>query len=376
MSKRGRFFLVITCLLAALLVIGGCSKSQEVVKESEITVKTAPVQVQNLTKNVRYTGVVRGKNEVYLIPKVAARVTGLYVQPGDQVKAGQTLITLDDTDFVAGVKQAEAGLAMAQAGFRNNELQAQSARDDYERAQSLHAAGAYSDQQLEMARLKYESLTTGSAQASVDAAEAALLAARTALNKCNITSPIDGIVGSVGLSLGDTASPSSPAAIVSDTAQLEAEVMVSESEVGYIQKGSQVDVYVNAVQEQAFTGQVESISTVADPSKHNYAVKVALPNVDRRIRSGMFAELKIGTMSKQNIVAIPVSGVIPKGGRNIVYIVDQDGRARPLEVVTGIKNDQYIEIVSGLTTGQEVIVKGNTLVSDGTLVRVVPGEAQ
>jgi RND family efflux transporter MFP subunit len=265
---------------------------------------------------------------------------------------------------------------MAQAGLRSNDLQAASAQADYERAQSLHAAGALSDQQLELARLKYESLATGSAQAGVDQAEAALLAASTALDKCTITSPIDGVVGSIGLSLGDTANPSAPAAIVSDTAELEVEVMVSESEVSYIQKGSTVEVNINAVQEQAFTGQVESIATVADPIKHNYAVKVALPNADGRIKSGMFAELNIDTMSKQNIIAIPVGGVIPKGGRDIVYIVDQDNRAREAEVKTGIKNDQDIEIISGLQAGQEVIVKGNTLVSDGTLVRVVPGGTQ
>ena len=376
MNRRGVYFFVIVCLLTTLLAVSGCSKGQEVVKESEITVNTIPAKAQDLAKSVRYTGIIRGQNEVYLMPKVAARVTGIYVQAGDQVKAGQTLITLDNTDFIAGVKQAEAGVAMAQAGLRSNELQVESARADYERAQSLHAAGAFSNQQLELARLKYESLTTGSAQASLDQAQGALLAAQTALGKCILTSPIDGVVGSIGLSLGDTASPAAPAAIVSDTAQLQVEVMVSESEVSYIQKGSEVNVNINAVQEQAFKGQVESIASVADPTKRNFTVKVALPNPDGRIKSGMFAELKIDTFSKKNIIAIPVGGVIPKGGREIVFIVDQDNRAREGEVKTGIKNDQYIEIISGLQAGQEVIVKGNTLVSDGTLVRVVPGGAQ
>lgn len=376
MNRRGRYFFVMICLLITLLAVSGCGKSQEVVKESEITVNTIPARAQDLAKSVRYTGIIRGQNEVYLMPKTAARVTGIYVQAGDQVKAGQTLITLDNTDFIAGVKQAEAMVAMAQAGLRSNELQAQSAQADYERSKSLHAAGAISDQQLELARLKYESLITGSAQASLDQAQGTLLAAQTALGKCVITSPIDGVVGSIGISLGDTANPAAPAAIVSDTSQLQVEVMVGESEVSYIQKGRGVDVNVNAVQEQAFKGQVESIASVADPSKHNYTVKVALLNTDGRIKSGMFAEIKIDTLSKPQVIAIPVGGVIPKGGRQIVFIVDQDNRAREGEVKTGIKDDQYIEIVSGLKAGQEVIVKGNTLVSDGTLVRVVPEGAQ
>ena len=68
-----------------------------------------------------------------------------------------------------------------------------------------------------------------------------------------------------------------------------------------------------------------------------------------RIKSGMFAELNIDTLSKQNIIAIPVGGVIPKGGREIVFVVDQDNRARETEVKTGIKNDQYIEIIIRFT---------------------------
>ena len=363
-------------LLVALLAVSGCNKTTEVVKESELTINTAPVQVQDLTKRVSYSGIVRGQNEVYLMPKAAARVTGIYAQPGDYVKAGQTLITLDNTDFIAGVKQAEAGVALAQAGLRNNELQVESAQADFTRAQSLHEAGAISAQQLELARLKYESLTAGSAQAAVAQAEAGLQAARTALDKCVISSPINGVLGSIGLSLGDSANPAVAAAIVSDTTALEIEVMVSELEVSYVQKGSEVDVQVQAVQEEMFKGQVASIASVADPAKHNYVVKVALPNPDGRIKSGMFAELKVDTISKNGVTAVPLSGVIPKGGREIVFVVDQDSRAREVEVKTGIKNDSYVEIISGLTPGQEIIVKGNTLVSEGTLVKVVAGEAQ
>lgn len=376
MNRRKWYLVLVIALLMALLAVSGCNKTTEVVKESELTINTAPVQVQDLTKRVSYSGVVRGQNEVYLMPKVAARVTGIYAQPGDYVKAGQTLITLDNTDFLAGVQQAEAGVALAQAGLRNNELQVESARADFARAQSLHEAGAISAQQLELARLKYESLTAGSAQASVAQAEAGLQAARTALDKCVISSPINGVVGSIGLSLGDSANPAVAAAIVSDTTALEIEVMVSEAEVSYIQKDSEVDVQVQAVQEEMFKGQVASIATVADPAKHNYVVKIALPNPDGRIKSGMFAELKVNTISKNGVTAIPLSGVIPKGGREIVFVVDQDSRAREVEVKTGIKNDSYIEIISGLTPGQEIIVKGNTLVSEGTLVKVVAGEAQ
>lgn len=373
MELGKRHLTLVTVLMMAVLLLSGCSQSEEVVKESAITVNTAPAQIRDLAKSVLYTGTVRGQNEVYLMPKVLARVTGIHAQPGDTVRAGQTLITLDNTDFIAGVKQAEALLALAQAGLQSNQIQAENARLNYERIQALHEAGAVSDQQLEASRAAYEALIAGSAEASVAQAEAGLMAARNALNNCIITSPINGVVGTISLSLGDTANPSAVAAIVSNTSQLEVEVMVSETEVSHIQKGSQVDVVVRAVRDEPFLGEVKSISTVADPVKRNYPVKVSLPNTEGQIKSGMFAELTIDTMSKQGILTVPVGAVIPKGGQDIVYLVDGESRAQVAEVTTGIKNDQYIEIVSGLTAGQEVIVKGNTLVSDGTLVRVVGG---
>ncbi len=373
MELGKRHLTLVTVLMMAVLLLSGCSQSEEVVKESAITVNTAPAQIRDLAKSVLYTGTVRGQNEVYLMPKVLARVTGIHAQPGDTVRAGQTLITLDNTDFIAGVKQAEALLALAQAGLQSNQIQAENARLNYERIQALHEAGAVSDQQLEASRAAYEALIAGSAEASVAQAEAGLMAARNTLNNCIITSPINGVVGTISLSLGDTANPSAVAAIVSNTSQLEVEVMVSETEVSHIQKGSQVDVVVRAVRDEPFLGEVKSISTVADPVKRNYPVKVSLPNTEGQIKSGMFAELTIDTMSRQGILTVPVGAVIPKGGQDIVYLVDGESRAQVAEVTTGIKNDQYIEIVSGLTAGQEVIVKGNTLVSDGTLVRVVGG---
>ncbi|MDD4776018.1 MAG: efflux RND transporter periplasmic adaptor subunit, partial [Syntrophomonas sp.] len=325
---------LIIALMIAALALSGCSKSEEVVKETAITVNTAPAQVQDLAKSVLYTGPVRGQNEVYLMPKISARVTGIHARPGDAVKAGQRLITLDNTDFIAGIRQAEALLALAQAGLQSNQVQAENARLNYERIQALHQAGAVSDQQLEASRAAYEALAAGSAEASVAQAEAGLMAARNNLDKCVITAPINGVVGSINLSLGDTANPAAVAAIVSNTAQLEVEIMVSESEVSYVEKGSQVEVVIRAVQEQPFIGQVESIATVADPVKRNYAVKVSLPNSGGIIKSGMFAELTVNAMSKPEVLTVPVGAVLPKGGRDIVYVVDQDSRAQVVEVET------------------------------------------
>ncbi|MGI6413299.1 MAG: efflux RND transporter periplasmic adaptor subunit [Syntrophomonadaceae bacterium] len=353
--------LVLVALMVALSIMTGCGSQTDTSTETEISVNTARAEVRDIVKGSRYSGTVRSTNEVYIMPKIPARVTAVYLKPGDVVKKGQTILALDNKDVQAAVMQA-------QAAKRAADVQYEAAASNYERVSKLHEAGAISAQQLESAKSGLDS-----ARAGRDQAQAALVQAQNQLDNCTITSPIDGVVGSINLSLGETANPQSPAAIVGDPLHMEVEVMVSESEISYIKEGSEAEVLIKAARELPFKGRVENVSTVADPFTRNFAVKVALGNEEGLIKSGMFAEVTIPTISRQNVVCVPRSAVVASGARTVVYTVDDEKRAREKEVVIGIENSDYVEIVSGLSSGEEVITKGNTLVRDGTLVRIITG---
>lgn len=376
MKRVKRLLCVLLALVLFLSLLSGCGKEKEVVKETELSVSTIKAEKRNVAQAVKYPGTVRGINEVYIMPKVSARVTAIHVKSGDRVSAGQTILTLDSSDYEAGIRQAEAGIAIAEASKRTNDIRLEDAQLNYERTQKLFAAGAASQQQLEAAQSAVDMLETGSIEAALEQAQAGLMLAQNQLSHCTITSPINGVVGSVNLSLGDTASPSSPAATVSDTSRLEIETLVSESEVSYIQTGAVVDVLVKAAGEKPFKGKVDSVSSVPDPMKRNYTVKVVLDNPDNKIKSGMFAEVLISTVSKNDVIAVPLAAVIPRSGRQIIYTVDSKNRAREIDVETGLRDNNYVEIVSGLKAGEQVIIKGNTLVNNGTLVKVVSGGAK
>lgn len=372
-KSRSLWFTLLILVMVFSLMLSGCGKKQEVVKETELGVNVATAASREIAQSEQYAGIVRGKNEVAIMPKAAARVTSILVKPGDYVTQGQTLVTLDSSDYEAGVRQAEAGLAMAEAGKRANDVQLENARANYERIKKLHEAGAMSDKDLDMARGSYEALTAGTAEAGIAQAQAGLMQAQTQLNHCIITSPINGTVGSINVSLGDTPSMQSPVAVVSDTSQLEIEVMVSESDISYITSGSEVDVHIKAAGDDAFKGVVESISSVPDTVKRSYAVKVSLPNDEKKIKSGMFAEVSAATQKKSGVICVPRNAVVPKGARTVVYTIDKEKRAQEVEVTTGISNEKYIEITKGLKKGEKVITKGSTLVNEGTLVRVITG---
>ncbi|NLO20713.1 MAG: efflux RND transporter periplasmic adaptor subunit [Syntrophomonadaceae bacterium] len=365
--------LMLVITMISTLSLGGCGKTEEKVQESELTVKVAKAQIRAIAKTSQYSGSIRGINEVNVMPKAVARVTSINVKPGDNVKKDQVLITLDSSDYQAGIRQAEAALAMAEAGKRANDVQKTAAQANYERILMLHEGGGVSDSQLEAAKAQYDALNSGSAEAAVEQARAALQQATNNIGNCTISAPISGVVGSIGLSMGEMASMQSPAAIISDTSRLEVEVQVSESEISYVQEGSEVEVRVGAVREDPFKGIVDSVSVAADPSSKNYKVKITLDNPDRMIKSGMFAQVALSTVAEPQALCVPRNAVIPKGSLSVVYIVDEDSRARMQEVETGIENSKYIQISKGLKEGQEVIEKGNTLVSDGSKVRVVAG---
>jgi len=361
-------------LLTAALAISGCGKEVHTTAESQITVVTAKAQIMDIAKNVSYSGFVRGKNEVKVLSEIQARVTGILVQPGQAVRAGQLLITLDDSNYQAAVAQAQAALQQAEAAKAANDINIETARKNLERVQKLHESGAASTQDLERAQDALSLLTTGSAEAAVDMARAALKQAQDNLAKCYIKAPIDGIVGNIAVSLGDYAMMNSPVITITDSRELEIEIMVGESEIGYIKQGGEAQVMIKAAAEEPFKGVITQIATVADQDKRNYAVKINLNNPDNLIKSGMFAQVSLDTVSKQGVLCVPINAVIPRGEKQVVYVCDSESRAHEIEVETGLSSSTHVEIVKGLSEGQEVIVKGNTLLNEGALVRVVSGE--
>lgn len=371
--KSNRLYVLLVVLLSLSLLLIGCGKEKETVKESEIGVNVAKAEVSTITRNVKYSGTVRAQNETYIMPKAAARVTAIYVKPGDQVSAGQTLLTLDSSDYEAMVQQAQAGVAMAEASKRANDAQAETARLSYERLKQMYESGAISEQQLDEARTRYEAMVAGTADAAVGQAQAALAQAQTQLGHCTLTSPINGIVGSVNLSLGDSSNPQAPAVVVTDPSRLEIEIMVSEADISYVKPGSEVGISIKAAGDKTFKGVVDSVSSVPHSVKRNYAVKITLDNKDNLIKSGMFAEVDLATTSKDGVICIPARALVPRGNETVVFTVDKDQRAREIKITTGITNEQKVEVVKGLQAGQQVITRGNTLVNEGTLVRVITG---
>lgn len=367
---RTRYRKVMTGLLVMLLLmVSGCGQKVQEEEQNVLNVETAVAKTMDITKYSSYSGKVKGSNEEEVMPQLPRRVTAVHIIEGQTVKKGQVIVSLDRSKLDAAVQQAEAALASARAAQAANEVSRQIALNDYNRVKQLHEVGAVSDQVLEAARAQYDALNTGAAEAGVAQAQAALNLAQQNLADCEITSPMDGIVGRVDVVVGDTTSTQSPVAVINNTADLEVEVKVSEEDISSVQAGTAVKVLIKAVSEKPLIGSVKSVASVADLVTRTYPVKVVLPNNSvSQVKSGMFAEVMLGTQHREGVIGIPMVAVLPKNGENIVYVVNKDKHAQAVIVQTGLNDGTYIQISKGLQVGQTVVTKGNTLIDESSLL--------
>lgn len=366
---------------AAVLVIvflhlglSGCgNKTEQEVVPDAITVDTTVVEHMDITKYTGYMGTIKGSNEVAVMPNLPHRVTAVYVTEGQAVQQGQVILSLDRSKLDAAVRQAEAAVASARAAQAANDVQKQTALENYNRMQQLHDAAAISDQALEAAKAQYDALNTGAAEAGVAQAQAALNMAQQNLADCEVTSPISGIVGRIDVAVGDTVNMQGPVAVVNNTDDLEVEVKVSEADVSKVFTGTAVQVQISAIGPEMLSGTIKSVASVADPLTRTYPVKISLPNNEAGVKSGMFARVMLGTQCRAGVIGIPMVAVLPKSGESVVYVVNEENSARAVVVQTGLNDGTYVEITSGLEAGQRVVTKGNTLIDENSVLNFVDG---
>ncbi len=277
------------------------------------------------------------------------------------------------------------------------------AQSNYENAKVLYNAGAMSKVDFDSAELQYnttksqvtqlesqlnqakqsyeitknntvaESQNTASigieqAQASAKTANLAVESARKNLEYVAPTAPISGVVSAKNAVVGQMISTGTVAYTVSNIDTVVASVSVSENIINDLQIGDTVNVKINSLG-QELQGTITEINPVADQTS-TYPIKIEIQNPDHEIKPGMFCEVEIVTDNTTNTITVPREAVLNNMGQQYVYIVE-NGVANSHEVETGVDNGESIEIVSGVTPGDKVIVEGQTYVTNGENVNIV-----
>ncbi len=343
-------FGIVFMFALSLLVLAACGKEVQTEEENAIAVEVDKAVVTDMEAAMVLSGTLTAKEDVSIIPKVSGTIAKVYVSVGDKVSKGQTLVALDKSDL-------QTQLAQAKSAYNE-------ASTNLQRMQNLYNEGAISLQQLESARGAVE-------RSGLDSAAAAVQMVRDQMNNMTITSPINGVVAAVNAQAGEMAGQQMPIVQVVNMNTVEVKTAVTEANINKISANKTVPVTVASAGNTVFNGKVESIAPAADAQTMTYPVVVTIPNAEHVLKPGMFAEIKLSTQKKAGVIAIPKVAI---SGIDVVYVV-RDNKATAVNIEKGIENDSFVEVLSGIAEGDVVVTKGQNLLYDGALVRIVEPQA-
>lgn len=325
--------------------------------EATATATAVPVDVfvaapRDLVETVRVAGTLRARHDADVIADVPGRVEAILADVGTAVTKGQPLARLESRDLALQVEQAEAALAMAEAGR-------DTAARDYTAAQAVAGVGGVTEGQLVAAKAR-----AASADAQVMQAKAALGLARERLADATLRSPFDGVVTRRATDVGRLVNPGVAAFAVQDLGALELVVAVDERTAARLQPGAAVTVVSDHAAEVP-PATIRTVSPSLDPQSRKAEIVVELAPAPGLLPNGTAtAVLVLGQRS--GAVSVPASAVLEGDEGAYVYVVD-GGVARRTPVRAGIRDGEWVE-ADGVPAGTSVVVAGQTFLTDGAAV--------
>jgi len=362
-------------LFLLLLLISGCSKGTSEAPENTdnkkpVPVETALCEIGTLGLEKTLSGKIAAEEDIPVIPTTPSKVLEVLVKQGDHVDEGDLLFVTDSKDinnqYVPAKNAYDRTKAVTEEALKL-------ARQNLDNTKRLFEAGAVAKIQLEQEEL---ALKQQEAQllTQLDQLKAALDTARDALSDTAMLSPATGVISSVSIIEGATAPVGQAALYVSRVGTVNAQLDVSENILPFIRVGQEVSVTLSSGTE-AFTGTVESVSPTADRITHLYSVKVTLDNTAGKFVPGMFVSVVLPGQTHEKAILVPAEAVLTEGDKRLVYIVENN-KAKRVEVTIGLSDGTKTELLSGLTGGETVIVKGQDYVSDGGDINVTKGGSE
>lgn len=314
-----------------------------------VPVEVEPVRTGAIARSVTVTGVIEPIRTVGVNSQLSGVLLAVRVQEGDLVRPGDPLARIDVREMEAQAAAAQAAFDVAEAAF--------------ERAEQLWERRVITLPEFERERTAYA------------AARSQLTQLRTRLAYAGVASPIAGVVTEKRVEAGDLVAPNTRLFTVADVSTLVVRVGVSELDVVQLTRDQAVTVALDAFRGRTLPGRIRRVFPTADPATRLVPVEVALENVDPTVaRPGFLARVTFALGSHEDVLLIPASALMSGGGSEAVYVVEED-RAVRRTVSTGLTSEGRVEVIAGLSPGERVVTKGNTMLRDGMSVRVIDGAA-
>src|SRR5664280_328273 len=347
-----------SCLLAAsATMMAGCHGNESA---APAVVQTAQARVvesqqQQMPLNVRATGTVHARQTAVVSAQVMGRIQQVLVREGDSVRAGQTLVVLDDAVLRDSAEQSQAGVKAAQDEQAAAQTDAKLAASTLDRYRQLQAEKSVSPQEMDEVAQRAEASAARleAVRAQTDAARSQESGAHTMLVYTRLLAPFNGIVTARTADPGTLASPGVPLLQVDQAGALQLQATVDESAIGVIHKGMKIQVVVDGASSAKLAGTVQGFVPAADPASHSFLVKIDLPS-SNLLHAGMFGSAEFSNGTRQAIV-IPRSAVVQRGSLVCASVLDNNGIAQLRYLTLGAAQGNLVEVLSGISTGEKLV---------------------
>jgi membrane fusion protein (multidrug efflux system) len=368
MSRTGRT----TALLLTLILLAACGRSEE--KEAaknapppEIVLgpaDTAVVVRGPVESGPALSGTLQPQIQATVRAQSAGTVLEALAQPGETVRAGQTIARIDTAALNEGLTSARAAVNTARSGLTL-------AQREEERQRILAEAGIVAVRNVETARQQVVA-----ARAQLAQAEAQLSTVREQLGNTRVTAPFTGVVSDRPVNAGDVVQPGTALYTIVDPSSLELEASVPAERLSALQPGAPVEFSVNGFPGRPFHGKITRINPTADPATRQVRVYAEIPNEGAELVGGLFAEGRVTTRSQIGLT-VPDTAIDRRMGRPAVVRV-QDGKVQRVEVELGLADEQAqrVEIRRGVKEGDVILVGAAQELTPGTPVRLAPAVQQ
>lgn len=378
-----RFSPLIACLLLIFpFLFAACSDQPEtrppVLQPSvAVAVETAPVVAADIVEGINVTGGLSPKFQTDVKSEYTGIVSRVFVTEWQEVKKGDPLAKLDTREGDILVRKAEAALNVIKAGLAEARVEAGKANREYERMIHLHQAGLATQQNLDDARTAKEAvearMTAVNAQIAV--AEEEVRHAKTRLGKAFIVSPVNGVVAyrsvNVGDLVGEVGSPKIMFRIVDNTL-LDLTCAVPSWELKNIRLGQEMDFWTDAIPGKTFSGTVNFINPVVNEQDRSINVIAEVKNDPPLLKGGLFVEGLIKTGVRPKALQIPKSALVnwDMDRKTALVFVAEGDRAVRRDIRTGYAAGDAVEIISGLSATDIIIVRGGFRLKNGDPISI------
>ena len=371
-------------LLILWIVFSGCSDKGGNKNPDGKTTGRPPVAVDvikavktDFTEGIDVVGSLSPKFSAEIKSEYAGIVTEVYVTEWVKVKKGTSLAKIDAREMEILLQKAGAAIEMAKANLLQAEVSGNRANREYDRLLKLKEVGLVTQQNIDDGLTEKEAAAAriAAARAQLKVAEEDLQHTQTRLSKTLIRSPIDGVVSFRGVNVGDLVGEMGSPKImfrIIDTRTLDLTVTVPSTEMSRLHVGQPLTFSTDALPEQKFTAKVMFINPVVNDSDRSIKVTAEVENVSEQLKGGLYVKGRIITGKRTDIIRVPRVALLSwdvTGKKGDLFVVKGE-IANRRTVQTGIVMGDFIEVTSGLTLGEPVVVRGGFNLKDGDRVSV------